>query len=151
MSSNGSVERGQPPERRDRHRARAWALQVHYLWESRADGGTLRDALVETLATRRVSEARLPYVRRLLTELDAHPDEIDRTLVDALENWSLDRVSAVDRAILRIAVGEMLYLDDIPPKVSIQEAIVLAESYGGNDSPRFVNGVLDAVYKSLSG
>ena len=72
---------------------------------------------------------------------------MDRWLQDALENWRLERVSSLDRGVLRIAAAEMLHMEDIPPKASIQEAVRLAEAYGGNESPRFVNGVLDALYK----
>ena len=57
----------------------------------------------------------------------------------------------MDRAVLRIGAAELLYGEDVPPKVAIQEAIRLAEAYGGNESPRFVNGVLDALYKGCSG
>ncbi|MGB1656480.1 MAG: transcription antitermination factor NusB [Longimicrobiales bacterium] len=134
-------------ERIDRSRARAWALQIHYRWESSGFEGTLRDALVDTTATRRIAQRRLPYIRALLTLLDEHIDEIDRTLRRYLDNWSLDRLSRIDRAVLRLGAVELLYRDDIPPKVAIQEAIHLAEAYGGDESPRFVNGVLDALYK----
>ena len=134
-------------ERIDRSRARAWALQIHYRWESGGSEGTLRDALVDTTATRRVAPSRLPYIRALLTLLDEHIDEIDRTLRRYLDNWSLDRLSRIDRAVLRLGAVELLHRDDIPPKVAIQEAIHLAEAYGGDESPRFVNGVLDALYK----
>lgn len=136
-------------ERIDRSRARAWALQVHYRWETGAFDGSLRDALVDTTATRRVSPRRLPYIRALLNELDARMDEIDERLDRALDNWRLERLSAMDRAVLRLAAVEILYIEEIPPKVAIQEAIRLAEAYGGPDSPRFVNGVLDALYKGL--
>lgn len=135
----------------DRHRARAWALQIHYRWESGGGEESFRDALVETLRTRRISPTRLPYVRRSLDVLDAHLDGIDRALQRSLENWRLDRLSSIDRGILRIAAAELLHMDDIPPKVSIQEGIRLAEVYGGHDSPRFVNGVLDALYKRPGG
>ena len=81
--------------------------------------------------------------------MEAHLAEVDRTLQDAMENWRLERLSTLDRAVLRIAATEMLFADEGPPKVSIQEAIRLAEQYGGPDSPRFVNGVLDALYKRL--
>lgn len=134
-------------ERLDRSRARAWILQVHYRWECGGSEGTLRDALVDTLATRRMSPRRIPYVRTVLTLLDEHLLEIDEALRDALDNWRLDRLSTIDRAVLRIGAVEILHLDEIPPKVAIQEAIHLAEAYGGDDSPRFVNGVLDALYK----
>ncbi|MDA1104721.1 MAG: transcription antitermination factor NusB [Gemmatimonadetes bacterium] len=137
-------------ERIDRSRARAWALQIHYRWESGGSEGSLRDALVDTTATRRISPRRLPYVRDLLTALDKNMGPIDAALRGALDNWSLDRVSSIDRAVLRIGAVELLVTDDVPPKVAIQEAIRLAEAYGGEDSPRFVNGVLDALYKGRS-
>ena len=84
----------------------------------------------------------------VLTLLDEHLLEIDEALRGALDNWRLDRLSTIDRAVLRIAAVEILHLDEIPPKVAIQEAIRLADAYGGDDSPRFVNGVLDALYKA---
>lgn len=136
-------------ERIDRSRARAWTIQVLYRWESSDRTGLLRDALVDTVATRRISPRRLPYVRNLLTLMDAHLPEVDRALQAALENWRLERLSTLDRAVLRVAATEMLYLPEVPPKVSIQEAIRLSEQYGGPDSPRFVNGVLDALFKAL--
>ena len=136
-------------ERIDRSRARAWAVQVLYRWESQDRTGSIRDALVETVATRRVSPRRLPYVRQLATVMDEHLPEIDSALQRALENWRLERLATLDRAVLRLAAAELLFIDEVPPKVSIQEGIRLAEQYGGPDSPRFVNGVLDALYKGL--
>jgi N utilization substance protein B len=137
-------------ERIDRIRARAWALQILYRWEAMGEGAQVRDALVETAATRRISPRRLPYVRKLLTTAGMHMEEVDEWLRQALDNWRLDRVAAVDRALLRVAATEMIFLEEIPPRVSIQEAVRLAEQYGGPDSPRFVNGVLDALYRRLS-
>jgi N utilization substance protein B len=103
--------------------------------------------LVETCQTRRIAPRRLPYIRRILSLLDEHMSEIDRMLEDALENWRLDRLSRIDRAVLRVGAAEILFVPEVPPKVAIQEAIRLAEAYGGQESPRFVNGVLDALYK----
>jgi N utilization substance protein B len=123
---------------------------VHYRWESGGFEGSLRDALVETTATRSISPRRLPYVRHLCELMDERLDEIDAALRGALDNWRLDRLSTIDRAVLRIGAAELLEGTDVPPKVAIQEAIRLAEAYGGDESPRFVNGVLDAVYKGLA-
>jgi N utilization substance protein B len=136
-----------PAERRDRGRARAWILQVHYRWESEGGEGTLLAALEDTLDTRRIARRRLPYIREVLGQMDEHLPEIDRQLRAALANWRLDRLSAMDRAVLRIGATEILFVDEVPPKVAIQEAIRLAEAYGGDESPGFVNGVLDALYK----
>ncbi len=140
-----------PAERRDRGRARAWVLQVHYRWESEGGDGSFLDALEHTLDTRRIARRRLPYIRQVLGAMDEHLPEIDRELRGALDNWRLDRLSAMDRAVLRIGATELLYVDEVPPKVAIQEAIRLAEAYGGDESPSFVNGVLDALYKRAAG
>lgn len=138
---------GDPAERIDRSRARAWLLQVHYRWESEGAQGSFQQALSNIIATRRVSPKRLPYVRMVVAVLDERLAAIDAKLREALDNWRLERLSAMDRAVLRIAAAEMLYVDEIPAKVAIHEAIRLAEAYGGDESPRFVNGVLDALYK----
>lgn len=132
---------------RDRSRARAWALQVLYRWESAGGGETILAALSKVLQTRHVSPRRVPYIEVLLETLQDHLPDVDRALKSALENWRLDRLSVMDRSILRLAATELIFLEEIPPKVSIQEGIHLAEAYGGKDSPRFVNGVLDALFK----
>ncbi|MFQ5536912.1 MAG: transcription antitermination factor NusB [Gemmatimonadota bacterium] len=134
-------------ERLDRSRARAWILQVLYRWESGSVSETLSEALEDTVATRRISPRRIEYVTEIVRLIEEHLPELDRELRLALDNWRLDRLSAIDRGILRLAAAEMLFRDDIPPKVSIQEAVRLAETYGGPESPRFVNGVLDALYR----
>src|SRR5690606_4133709 len=110
---------------------------------------TLRDALVALLGNRRVSPRRLPYVRALLQLVDEHRAEIDRVLHDALENWRLERLAAIDRGILRLAAAELMSVDEVPPKATIREGSRLAGQYGGPASPRFVNGVLDALYKRV--
>jgi N utilization substance protein B len=139
-----------PAERLDRSRARAWLLQIHYRWESEGGSETLPAALASTMATRRVSPRRVPYLREVIAHMDEHLAEIDRAIERALDNWRLDRLSRIDRAVLRIAATEILFVESVPPKVAIQEAIRLAEAYGGDDSPRFVNGVLDALYKGAT-
>ncbi len=133
----------------DRTRARAWALQIHYQWDVGEQKGTFADALEEVGAMRRIAESRMPYLRRLAAELDARGDELDQLLEVALDNWRMERLALLDRGILRIAAAELVCFDEIPPKVSIQEAVRLAERYSGPESPRFVNGVLDALYKRV--
>lgn len=137
-------------DRIDRIRARAWALQILYRWEATGRESSLRDTLVDTTGTRRISPRRLPYVREVLGQVEAHLETVDRAVEQALENWRLERLAVVDRALLRLAATEILFMDEIPPKVSIQEAVRLAEQYGGPESPRFVNGVLDALYRRMA-
>jgi len=133
----------------DRTRARAWALQIHYQWDVGERKGTVSEALGAVVAMRRVAESRMPYLRRLTAELDARGDELDELLEVALDNWRMERLALLDRGILRIAAAELICFDEIPPKVSIQEAVRLAERYSGPESPGFVNGVLDALYKRV--
>ncbi len=133
----------------DRTRARAWALQIHYQWDVGGRAGTLTDVLDEVVTVRRIAESRMPYVRRMAAELDARGDELDQLLDVALDNWRMERLALLDRAVLRIAAAELVCFDEIPPKVSIQEAVRLAERYSGPESPGFVNGVLDALYKRV--
>ena len=72
----------------------------------------------------------------------------EQLISDNLDNWKLERVATLDQLIMRIAVNEIYFTDDIPPKVSISEAIEIAKLYSTEDSSSFVNGVLDAIYKS---
>lgn len=87
------------------------------------------------------------FAKILVDGVHAHQKDIDRHLASASEHWRLDRMSPVDRNILRIALYEMLYRDDIPPRVSINEAIELAKRFGSQDSGAFINGVLDKIYR----
>ena len=134
----------------DRHRARHWGIQVLYRWESDDADGTVADALETVLDHRLVARSRIPYLRRLVAVLDDHRTDVDTALSQALQNWTLGRLSRIDRAILRMGAAEILFMEDIPPKATIQECIHLAEQYGGPDSARFVNGVLDALFKRTS-
>lgn len=136
-------------QRRDRGRSRAWFLQVHYRWEAEGAAGEIAGALEETVAHRRVSPARLDYLERLVREFGANQARIDRAISEATDNWRLDRLAAMDRGILRLGATELLCVADVPGKVAVMESVRLAERYGGAETPRFVNGVLDAVYRSV--
>jgi transcription antitermination protein NusB len=88
-------------------------------------------------------------IRRLVEAVESNLEDIDAILIRALENWRLRRLSRIDRSILRLAAAEMIFVDETPPKVALQEAIRLAGQFGGAESPRFVNGVLDAVLATI--
>ncbi|HEX7049571.1 MAG TPA: transcription antitermination factor NusB [Longimicrobiales bacterium] len=136
---------------RQRSRARGWALLVLYAWEARGTETSLVGILDEFLRERRIATSSRPYLERLVRTVAEHRDAIDAAVQDALTNWRLERLAVIDRNILRIAAAEMLYLKEVPRRVSIQQAIVLAEKYGTAESPRFVNGVLDALLRRLEG
>lgn len=131
-----------------RSKSRGWALQALYAWESRGEPVPLRAFLSQFLSERRVSGRARDYIIELIEHVADNRDRIDRRLQDCLHNWRLERLSVIDRNVLRIGAAELLFLPDIPPRVAIQEAILLAEKYGTAQSPRFVNGVLDALMRA---
>ena len=128
-----------------RSKSRGWTLQALYAWESRGQCVPLRAFLSQFLSERRVSGRAHDYVVALIEHIADHREAIDARLQHCLLNWRLERLSVIDRNILRIGAAELLYLPDVPPRVAIQEAILLADKYGTAQSPRFVNGVLDAL------
>lgn len=89
------------------------------------------------------------FAEELVRGVIAHHPDIDALLARHAENWGLERMGNVDRNAMRIAVYEMLYRDDIPPVVSINEAVELAKAYSSAESGKFVNGILDRIRKDL--
>lgn len=131
-----------------RSRARSWVLQVMYGWDMAGDG-SVREWARDALRGRTVSPRYRPYIDQLLLILDEQLGACDARIEASMPNWRLDRLSAIDRNILRIATAEMVAVPDVPLRVAIHEAIRLAERYGSDDSPGFVNGVLDAVGRQI--
>lgn len=127
-----------------RSRARSWALQLLYGWEM-TGAGMPREFALRQLARRRIADRYREYALRLIELVGEHLDDIDGALAMHIPNWRLERLSAIDRNVLRIGTAELRYVPDVPPKVAVHEAIRLAERYGSAESPRFVNGVLDAL------
>lgn len=130
----------------DRTEARRLAVQVLY----QAD-------ILEEDPARLIDEGHLVaetqllgrYARRLIEGANEHKNSIDEELVEASENWALDRMPIVDRSLLRMAAYEMEFVDEVPISVSINEAVNLAKEFGGDDSPRFVNGILGRIATRL--
>ncbi len=91
------------------------------------------------------------FTLELLKGVEQNINKIDKTIMDIVENWTLKRIAIIDRNILRIAVYEMLFEDDIPLKVSVDEAIEIAKSLGQkDDTPKFINGVLGKILTNIS-
>lgn len=89
------------------------------------------------------------YALMLLDGCKENLEAIDELIVSASENWALDRMPMVDRALLRLSTYEMRYVEDVPVSVSVNEAVNLAKEFGGDDSPRFVNGILGRIATQL--
>lgn len=140
-----------------RRRSREVALQI--LFQVEVTGGAPREAIdlyYEILASndpdedlKPISAGARPFAEQLVEGVHIHRSEIDDLITSASENWRLERMPLVDRNVLRIALFEMLYCSDIPPKVSINEAVDLAKSFGSADSGAFINGILDKTLAEL--
>ena len=147
-----------------RHEAREWALQFLFqsefnrdesldegfklFWENRNEEATPPSGQPPAKEDRQRAKARL-FAEELARGVIAHHQEIDPLISKYAENWEIDRMGTVDRNAMRIAVFEMLYRDDIPPVVSINEAVELAKAYSSIESGKFVNGILDRIRKGL--
>jgi transcription antitermination protein NusB len=124
-----------------RSRARKRALDVLFEADQRSVPAT------EVLAAR-LEQADPPvaeHTTRLVEGVAVHRERIDALLATYAEGWPLDRMPAVDRSLLRLAVFELLYVDDVPDGVAIDEAVELAKRLSTDDSPAFVNGVLARI------
>lgn len=129
-----------------RRLARELALKVLYRHE---EGDTdLPGAMNSVLETKIYEKSDKDFSRTLVERTMKNMEQIDREIIGVLQNWEYDRISVVDKIILRIGTCELIYFDDIPSQISINEAIEIGKKYGGNESGRFINGVLDAIRKS---
>ena len=130
-----------------RRRAREAAIQYNF-WRDLQHGETPQ-RLDEFWELCPVKPNVREFAEPLIQGMVAHQGEIDERIRKYCENYNLNRISAVDRNVLRLAIYEMLHRDDIPPVVSINEAIELAKTFGGAESGKFVNGILDRIRKDL--
>lgn len=131
----------------ERTLSRKSAVQVLYTGEIRDEKATKLLAEGDILCL----DADLSdYAMKLIEGVEEHKAEIDERLGSISENWAVDRMPIMDRTILRLALFEMLHVDDVPTSVSINEAVELAKEFGGeDDSPRFVNGMLGRVARQM--
>jgi N utilization substance protein B len=134
-----------------RHRSREQALQILYLWDMRRQ--PLEEIVESVYGSLADEETRLqprpdPFAEELARGAIEEISELDRHILEHSEHWRLERMSVVDRNILRLAIHEMLRRDT-PHPVVIDEALELARRFSSDQSVAFINGVLDAVRKSL--
>lgn len=136
----------------NRHLSRSIALQSLFEWDFRGQ----KDSDIKSAITRNAKEfapgmADISFAESLIKGILGKRDNIDDVIAKAAPEWPIDKISTVDRNVLRIGLYELMFSDrdEVPAKVAINEAIELAKTYGGETSGRFVNGVLGAVYKEL--
>lgn len=138
----------------NRHRSRSIVLQTLFEWDSA--GCSMPQAALEERLSANIEEfgagdTDAPFTKNLLSTVVAKQKEIDKVIEKAAPEWPLDKISVIDRNILRLGLAELLFADrtQVPAKVAINEAIELAKTFGSDASGRFVNGVLGAVYVEL--
>lgn len=130
----------------NRHLSRIVAMQSLYEW----DFHTQRD--IEEIAKRIVEpvekDVDMEYALRVLKSTMEHREEIDELIKKAAPEWPIDQISIIDKSILRLSANELIYDNDIPPKVAINEAVEIAKTFGGENSSKFINGVLGTLYRN---
>jgi transcription antitermination protein NusB len=132
-----------------RRKARILAFQALYAWD--ASGVSAADLLsFSWLGDDKVAsldDELKTFAGLIVSGALENMAEVDKAITDHLEHWTFERLKRVDVAILRMAVYSILYQSDIPAQITIDEAIEIAKEYGAEDSYRFINGVLDAIWK----
>ena len=135
-----------------RHLAREAALQMLYQWEvGRVSMFEVRQTFWSHAAETRapLAEELRAFATGLADGVATRVEELDPVIAEAAEHWRLERMNVMDRLILRLAVYEFLHEPDTPGKVIINEALELARSFSGDESVRFINGLLDAIRRKL--
>lgn len=123
------------------------ALQGLYAYEMRESQP--QELIEEFIRENESDEKSTLFIKELFLKVIENIDYIDNLIKGCVEHWDFSRLAAVDKNILRLAIGEFLFFSDIPRKVSIDEAIELAKEFSSGDSGSFVNGVLDSIAKKL--
>lgn len=134
-------------EVRLRRQARARTLQALYAWEA-AGSQSLGDAAMRLWDDLALSPEVREVAGPMLRAVEAHRPAIDEAIVAAADNWRMERIGAIERAVLRLATAELMK-GEVPPLVAIQEALHLTERFASPGSARFVNGVLDTIARRL--
>ncbi len=130
-----------------RRKAREFVLQGLYALEI---SGNPLDVILEEMSARQSNHGEvIRFASELLKKTVEQKTALDQEVALVVENWEFERIALVDRLILRFALCELIYFNEIPPKVTINEAIELAKTYSTSQSGRFINGILDSLYKKL--
>ena len=152
MTTNAERKAAARPEQEARHRARESAVQMLYQWEVGRD--PISDVVLTfwthgPSASQSVPDELRTFASTLANGVAGTVEAIDPMIAEAAENWRIERMNVLDRLILRLAIYEFLHQPETPTKVIINEALELARTFSTDDSVRFINGVLDAVRKTL--
>ena len=136
----------------NRHLSRSIVLQSLFEWDlNGVEKNQVKEVLGRNISEFAPNKADSPFMEKLLDGILQKQPELDLIIEKAAPEWPIDRISPVDRNILRLGLYELLFADrsEVPAKVAINEAIELAKQFGGENSSKFINGVLGAVYKEI--
>lgn len=132
-----------------RKEAREYFMQLLYQMEIQKD---FRSDIKERFLSQYMENStKLEYFNHMYEIINLHLNDIDKVLTASSANWKIERIAKVDLAILRLSIAEILYFDEIPDSVSINEAVDLAKKYGSEDSGKFVNGILGKIVSDKNG
>jgi transcription antitermination protein NusB len=131
-----------------RREAREWAVQMLFQLDLNPSDN-IDTAFGRFWSDKQADSDMREFMEQLVRGVRSNLKEIDATITKYAENWHMDRMAVVDRNVMRMAVYEMLFCKDIPPIVSINEAVDLAKYFASNESGRFVNGILDRIRKDI--
>lgn len=126
-----------------RRKMREKVLQILYAYELNKDG---LEALVTSVLSDVENVEEREFARSIVDRVIIHAKELDEELVKRVDNWEFSRIALIDKILIKIGICEFLYFDDIPPKVTINEAIEISKEYSTAKSGRFINGILDGAY-----
>jgi N utilization substance protein B len=141
--SSRPISRNRRQRNARRHQARILAMQI--LYEAEMTGHSTSEILVRTRNLGGTPEETLEYASELLTGIRARIRDIDSEIEIAAPQFPLEDIAPIDRAALQIGLFEVLFAEDVPPRAAVNEAVGIAQDYGGDTSARFVNGVLGNV------
>ena len=130
-------------------RIEAREIAFKLLFELSFDNQTPPEGYAALFDAEQFGDADLLYINGVLDCFKSNRARIDKTISDKLIDWTPERLPRTDMAILRLAVCEMLFIDDVPPKTSIDQAVELAKTYCNDKSPSYINGILNACFKEL--
>lgn len=133
-----------------RRLARETALQVLFQLDMAGDKPDIATEVRQWAKEFAVPETSIPFAQGLVEGTLSHMEEIDTKLAQLSEGWALTRMANVDRSLLRLACYEILYREDIPGRVTINEALEIAKRYANEESGKFINGILDKVVESAN-
>lgn len=128
----------------NRHLSRMISMQTLYEWDFREDSDL--DEITERNINEYDDDADSNFVKFLVYGVKERTEELDKTICDSAPEWPLDQISLIDKAILRLSIFELLFSENVPPKVVINEAVELAKQFSGENSSKFINGVLGTIY-----